>query len=211
MRFVIIGGGPGGYEAALVASELGADVTVVDRAGLGGACVLWDCVPSKTLCTTAEAVSWLEAAPELGLADEDLVGHRNVDLPKIFARITWLAEAQSRDIEKKMAAAGVRVVRGSGRLDGTRRVAVTMEDGSAEMLDADTILIATGSSPREMPSAQPDGVRVLNARQVYDLEGVPEHLIVVGSGATGAEFAHAFNRLGAQVTLVCSRDHVLPT
>jgi len=210
MQIVVIGGGPGGYEAALVAAELGAEVTVVDRSGLGGACVLWDCVPSKTLCTTAEAVSWLEAAPDLGLVEEDLLAHRSVNLPKIFARIVWLAEAQSRDIEKKMDAAGVRVVRGSGRLGEPGRVDVALEDGSNERLDAGTILIATGSSPREMPSAEPDGVRILNARHVYELDEVPEHLIVVGSGATGAEFAHAFNRLGARVTLVSSRDHVLP-
>ncbi len=210
MRIVVVGGGPAGYEAALVAAELGAEVTVIERSGLGGACVLWDCVPSKTLCTTAEAVTWLEAAPDLGLVDEDLLERRQVDLPKIFARIVWLAEAQSRDIEKKMDAAGVRIVDGTARFTDARNIQVTAGDGSTQMLDADVVLIATGSAPREMPTAKADGKRILNARQVYDLDSVPEHLIVVGSGATGAEFAHAFNRLGAKVTLVCSREHVLP-
>lgn len=209
MRIVIVGGGPAGYEAALVASELGADVTVVDRVGLGGACVLFDCVPSKTLCTSAEAVTWLEAAPALGLASADNPPRPDVNLSTIFSRIIWLAEAQSRDIEKKLAVAGVRVIQGAARLTDPRTV-IAETDGDDERLDADVVLVATGSSPRELSSAPPDGRRILNARQVYDLEAVPEHLIVVGSGATGAEFAHAFDRLGAQVTLVCSRDRVLP-
>ena len=209
MRIVIVGGGPAGYEAALVAAELGASVTVVDRVGLGGACVLFDCVPSKTLCTSAEAVTWMEAAPTLGLASPDDPPRPAVNLATIFSRIIWLAEAQSRDIEKKLAVAGVRVVNGTARLTDPRTVVVET-DAEDERISSDVILVATGSSPRELPGAMPDGVRILNARQVYDLDAVPEHLIVVGSGATGAEFAHAFNRLGAQVTLVCSRDRVLP-
>ncbi|HJR18817.1 MAG TPA: NAD(P)H-quinone dehydrogenase [Actinomycetota bacterium] len=209
MRIVIVGGGPAGYEAALVAAELGAHVTVVDRVGLGGACVLFDCVPSKTLCTSAEAVTWMEAAPMLGLASTENPPRPSVNLSTVFARIIWLAEAQSRDIEKKLGVAGVRVIQGAARLTDARSVVVE-SDADDEHIAADVILVATGSSPRELPSAMPDGRRILNARQVYDLSDVPEHLIVVGSGATGAEFAHAFNRLGSQVTLVCSRDRVLP-
>ena len=204
MRIGIIGGGPGGYEAALVAAELGADVTVVDRSGLGGACVLWDCVPSKTLCSTVEVVTWMEQAPSLGLTDEQPA--LQIDLPTVFQRILWLANAQSQDVEKKVAQAGVRIVRGSGRLEGPYEIAVD----TGERIEADAILIATGSSPRALGNAPTDGARILNARQVYDLQSVPERLIVIGSGATGAEFAHAFNRLGSEVTLVCSRDRVLP-
>jgi pyruvate/2-oxoglutarate dehydrogenase complex dihydrolipoamide dehydrogenase (E3) component len=204
VRIAIIGGGPGGYEAALVAAELGADVTVIDRAGLGGACVLWDCVPSKTLCSTVEVVTWMEQAPSLGLTTEQPSLH--IDLPTVFQRILWLANAQSQDVEKKVAQAGVKIVRGTGRLTGPHEM--TVDNG--ETVEADAILIATGSSPRALGSAPTDGQRILNARQVYDLQSVPEQLIVIGSGATGAEFAHAFNRLGSQVTLVCSRDRVLP-
>jgi pyruvate/2-oxoglutarate dehydrogenase complex dihydrolipoamide dehydrogenase (E3) component len=131
MRIVIVGGGPAGYEAALVAAELGAEVTVVDRVGLGGACVLFDCVPSKTLCTSAEAVTWLEAAPALGLASNDNPPRREVNLSTIFSRIIWLAEAQSRDIEKKLAVAGVRVVAGAARLMDSRTV-IAETDGEDE-------------------------------------------------------------------------------
>ena len=204
MRIAIIGGGPGGYEAALVAAELGAEVTVVDRSGLGGACVLWDCVPSKTLCSTVEVVTWMEQAPSLGLTTEQPALH--IDLPTVFQRIVWLANAQSQDVEKKVAQAGVKIVHGTGRLDGPHEIAVD----NGERIEADAILVATGSSPRALGSAPTDGKRILDARQVYDLKSVPERLIVIGSGATGAEFAHAFNRLGSAVTLVCSRDRVLP-
>lgn len=203
MRIAIVGGGPGGYEAALVAAELGAEVTLIDRTGLGGACVLWDCVPSKTLCSTAEVVTWIEAAPALGLAREKPT--LEVDLPAVFDRIIALAAAQSSDVDAKVRAAGVRIIDGTARFTGPRTLAVEQE-----AIEADAILIATGSSPREMDTAKPDGERILNARQVYNLEDVPERLIVVGSGATGAEFAHAFNRLGSHITLISSRDHVLP-
>jgi len=204
VRIAIIGGGPGGYEAALVAAELGADVTVIDRSGLGGACVLWDCVPSKTLCSTVEVVTWMEQAPSLGLTTEQPT--LQIDLPTVFQRILWLANAQSQDVEKKVAQAGVKIVRGTGRLVGTREIEVD----TGERIEADAILVATGSSPRALGSAPTDGRRILNARQVYDLEGVPQRLIVIGSGATGAEFSHAFNRLGSELTLICSRDRVLP-
>jgi len=204
VRIAIIGGGPGGYEAALVAADLGADVTVIDRSGLGGACVLWDCVPSKTLCSTVEVVTWMEQAPSLGLTTEQPT--LQIDLPTVFQRILWLANAQSQDVEKKVAQAGVKIVRGTGRLVGTREIEVD----TGERIEADAILVATGSSPRALGSAPTDGNRILNARQVYDLEGVPQRLIVIGSGATGAEFSHAFNRLGSELTLICSRDRVLP-
>jgi len=190
-----------------VAADLGAEVTVIDRAGLGGACVLWDCVPSKTLCSTAEVATWLEAAPTLGLTRAK--PEVDVDLAVVFERVFLLATAQSRDVEKKVDQAGVTILKGHGRFTGPRSLHVE-GDGVDVDVEADAILIATGSSPRVLPTAQPDGERILTGRDVYNLRAVPEHLIVVGSGASGAEFTHAFNRLGARVTLVSSRAHVLP-
>lgn len=207
MRIVIIGGGPAGYDAAQIAAELGAEVTLVERLGMGGACVLWDCVPSKTLCSTAEVATWLETAPTLGLtAAQPPI---EVNLATIFGRILMLAAAQSADIRKRTEETGVRLIEGTATFLDPHTVEVT-GDEPALQIQADAFLIATGSSPRVLPSAEPDGVRILNGRQVYDLTEVPERLIVVGSGATGAEFAHAFNRLGSQITLVSSRDRVLP-
>ncbi len=223
-RIVIIGGGPGGYEAALVAAQLGAEVTVVDRDGLGGASVLTDCVPSKTLIATAEVMTNFDSShEELGIRIEDdtppieqsarVVG---VDLGKVNRRVKRLALAQSHDITASVTRSGGRVMRGRARLEpqqepgGARKVTVTAVDGSAETLTADAVLVATGGHPREIPDARPDGERILNWTQLYDLEELPEELVVVGSGVTGAEFAGAYQALGSQVTLVSSRDRVLP-
>ncbi len=210
---VVIGGGPGGYEAALVAAQLGADVTVVDTEGVGGSAVLTDCVPSKTLIATSELMADLEEAGELGITVAPS-GPGNqapvVDLAKVNRRVKELALAQSRDIERRLTRDGVRVVQGRGRLDGPRRVVATLPDGTEQTCDADAVLVATGARPRVLDSAQPDGERILTWEQVYDLHEVPERLIVVGSGVTGAEFAGAYNALGVDVVLVSSRDRVLP-
>jgi pyruvate/2-oxoglutarate dehydrogenase complex dihydrolipoamide dehydrogenase (E3) component len=207
----IIGGGPGGYEAALVAAQLGAEVTVVDSDGIGGSAVLTDCVPSKTLIATAELMADLEVAPELGLTIPDgAVRDAVVDLSRVNDRVLRLARAQSDDVERRLTRDGVRVLRGTGRLDGPERVVATTPEGAEETLEADAVLVATGAAPRTLPSAQPDGERILTWEQVYTLTERPEHLVVVGSGVTGAEFAGAYNALGMEVTLVSSRDRVLP-
>jgi dihydrolipoamide dehydrogenase len=232
---VILGGGPGGYEAALVAAQLGASVTVVDSDGLGGACVLTDCVPSKTLIATSETMGLLHGSPSLGIripgagglapaaasgagtggpggdAGTLETGPDWIDAPRVYQRVKALAQAQSADVGARLAAEGVKVVRGRGRLSapgspaGTHAVAV----GDQE-ISADVVLIATGGLPRVMPGAEPDGERILTWRQLYDLDELPPELIVVGSGVTGAEFASAYQALGSQVTLVSSRDRVLP-
>jgi dihydrolipoamide dehydrogenase len=201
-RIAILGGGPGGYEAALVAAQLGADVTVVDSDGLGGACVLTDCVPSKSLIETSNAMTLLNRSAGLGIATGGLA---TVNAARLYERITDLARAQSRDITARVAAEGVKVITAHGRLDGPGRVIA----GEAR-IEADAILIATGALPRVLPGAEPDGERILTWRQLYDLTELPPDLIVVGSGVTGAEFAGAYQALGSRVTLVSSRDRVLP-
>jgi NAD(P)H dehydrogenase (quinone) len=212
-RIVILGGGPGGYEAALVAAELGAEVTVVADEGLGGNCVLWDCVPSKALIVAAEAMGWMHKADGMGVHASEVTepDRTYVDFPRVSARVLELGSSQSRDIERRVAAAGVRQMTGWGRLSGPNEVTVTRADGTERTLEADHALIATGSTARVLPFFEPDGERVLLGDQIYDLPEVPERLIIVGSGATGAEFAHAFVRFGSEVTLVSSRDLILPT
>jgi NAD(P)H dehydrogenase (quinone) len=215
-QIVIIGGGPGGYEAALVAAQLGASVTVVDADGLGGACVLTDCVPSKTLIATADMMAALDGAAALGIrADPGPspgtgpgrlgTALATVDAPRLNARVRALARAQSGDVARRLEAEGVEVVPGAGRLAGPGTVAA----GDTE-LSADVVLLATGARPRVLPGAVPDGERILTCRQLYDLDELPPELIVVGSGVTGAEFAGAYQALGSQVTLVSSRGRVLP-
>ncbi|GAA5115294.1 NAD(P)H-quinone dehydrogenase [Alloalcanivorax gelatiniphagus] len=212
-HIVIVGGGPGGYEAAHVAAQLGAQVTVVDTDGVGGSAVLTDCVPSKTLIATSELMAELAGAQELGVNFRDHEGDAAtsiaVDLARVNARVKQLAADQSTDIAARLDRDGVRVVTGRGRLGPDLTVVVATADGE-ETLQADAIIVATGASPRTLPSAQPDGERILTWEQVYDLTEVPEKLIVVGSGVTGAEFASAYLSLGIHVTLVSSRDRVLP-
>jgi NAD(P)H dehydrogenase (quinone) len=208
-RIAIIGGGPGGYEAALVAARLGAQVTVVDRIGIGGAAVLTDCVPSKTLIATADVMTTLESADELGVRSGGEVA--GVDLARVNARVKSLAAKQSEDITEGLIKAGVTVLSGSGRLvDGGALVEVALTGGGTERIPADAVILATGARPRELVTALPDGERILTWTQLYDLDELPEELIVVGSGVTGAEFAGAYQALGSQVTLVSSRERVLP-
>jgi NAD(P)H dehydrogenase (quinone) len=215
-RIAIVGGGPGGYEAALVAARLGAEVTVVDRDGAGGSAVLTDCVPSKTLIATAEVATLAAESGELGVllgsgsADADQATPVGVDIATVNARVKRLASAQSADIAARLERDGVRILRGSGRLDGPHRVVAELTEGGTEAVQADAILVATGAHPRILPEAEPDVERILTWTQVYDLPALPERLIVVGSGVTGAEFASGYQALGSAVTLVSSRDRVLP-
>jgi len=210
-RVAVVGGGPGGYEAALVAAQLGADVTVIERDGLGGSAVLTDCVPSKTLIATAELMTAVEGAGELGVRlREGAVGPR-VDLSRVNDRVKTLARAQSQDIGARLEKERVRVVQGSGVLDGPQAVVVQGGEADGARFDADVVLVATGAHPRVVDSAPPDGERILTWQHVYELRELPQRLVVVGSGVTGAEFASAYNALGSDVVLVSSRDRVLPS
>ncbi|MFD6388698.1 NAD(P)H-quinone dehydrogenase [Nocardia sp. NPDC055029] len=212
-RIAIIGGGPAGYEAALVAAQHGASVTLVDADGIGGACVLWDCVPSKTFIASTGLRTDLRRARDLGITlDAD---QAKVHLPEVNGRVKALALAQSADIRAKLQAAGVQLLSGQGELVGpapglAHRVRATLADGSTEEFEAEVVLIATGASPRVLAGAEPDGERILNWRQLYDLQELPETLVVVGSGVTGAEFVSAYTEMGVRVKLVSSRDRVLP-
>ena len=213
MNIVIIGGGPAGYEAALVAAEHGQDVTLVSHEGLGGNSVLWDCVPSKALIVSAQAMGWAQSAHRLGVriaGDEEVADSSIVDMNSVQDRVKKLAMNQSSDITGKVRGAGVSIVEGDGRLLGPRKVEISSADG-ASTLEADMILVATGSSPRLLDFFEPDGERVFTSRELFDLKELPERLIVVGSGATGAEYAHAFARFGADVHLISSREQILPS
>ncbi len=210
-----MGGGPAGYEAALVAVQYGADVTLIERDGIGGACVLSDCVPSKTFIASAAGRTSVRAAGSVGvMVDPEKVG---VDVSIVHGRVAELALAQSADIRRTLRNHGVTLVDGTAALAHahpgrtSHRVAATAPDGTVTEYTADVVLIATGATPRVLPDAVPDGERILTWRQVYSLPELPEHLVVIGSGVTGAEFASAYTEMGVKVTLVSSRDRVLPS
>ncbi|MDR7301345.1 NAD(P)H-quinone dehydrogenase [Haloactinomyces albus] len=213
-RIVIMGGGPAGYEAALVAAQNGADVTLVESEGLGGACVLYDCVPSKTFIASAGGRASFRNAQELGIDADD--GEVRVDSSVVHGRVKGLALAQSADIRSRVRREGVRILGGWARFVDTTQglaqhcVRAELAEGGHEDLIADEVLISTGATPRILPGAEPDGERILTWRQLYDLPELPEHLAVIGSGVTGVEFASAYTQMGVKVTLVSSRDRVLP-
>ena len=213
-RIVIIGGGPAGYEAALVAAQHGATVTLVDSDGVGGACVLFDCVPSKTFIASTGIRTDMRRASDLGITLDP--EQASVSLPKIHSRVKSLALSQSSDIRARLQTVGVEVLSGTAELTdpllgmAAHQVRATLGSGEQKTIDADVVLIATGASPRIIPGAEPDGERIMTWRQLYDLDELPEHLVVVGSGVTGAEFVSAYTEMGVKVTLVSSRDRVLP-
>ena len=218
-RVAVVGGGPGGYEAALSAAQLGAEVTLIERVGVGGSAVLTDVVPSKSLIATADAAVAIAGAVDLGVqffvSDADGKPHRPqvaINLAAVNKRLLSLARQQSDDMRAALVEAGVRIISGHGRLEDRNTIVVSTSAGGTdfERVEADTIVVAVGASPRELDSAKPDGQRILTWTQLYDMTALPEHLIVVGSGVTGAEFASAYMNLGSQVTLISSRDQVLP-
>ena len=204
MRFVIIGGGPAGNTAATVAASIGAEVTLIERDVVGGAAHLWDCIPSKAMVATGNELTELGHARTMGLD-----AHGVLDVTALRERIAGIERRLRDGTTSLLESQGVRLIRGTGRLVGPNTVVAVTEAGEEE-IPADAILLSTGSQPRLPEWAVLDGERILDSRQAYPPPEIPEHLVVIGSGVTGVEFTHMFSALGAQVTLVVSRQQVLP-
>jgi pyruvate/2-oxoglutarate dehydrogenase complex dihydrolipoamide dehydrogenase (E3) component len=205
VHFVIIGAGPAGTQAATVAARLGVEVTLVERDVVGGAADLWDCIPSKAMIATGGTMSYLARAGGMGLVGVE----GRVDLERLRERITSVTERLGRTTEDILRSQHVELVRGSGRLDGPHRVVAETSEGE-RVFEADAVLLSTGSRPRVPEWAPVDGDRVLTTRDAYPPKELPGHLVVIGSGVTGVEFVHMFSSLGAEVTLIVSRQQVLP-
>jgi NAD(P)H dehydrogenase (quinone) len=206
VRFVIIGGGPAGNQAATHAARLGADVTIVERDLIGGAAHLLDCIPSKTMIATGGAVSFTRRIQGMGLDQVDA----EVDIESLRERVESIKTRLQRAITDLLESQGVAMVRGVARLKGEHEVVVETDTG-VEELHADAIMISTGSRPRIPEWCQPDGKRILTTRDCYPPKEFPEHIVVIGSGVTGVEFVHMFSSFGCKVTLVVSRQQVLPS
>jgi pyruvate/2-oxoglutarate dehydrogenase complex dihydrolipoamide dehydrogenase (E3) component len=205
VRFVIIGGGPGGNTAATVAASLGAEVTLIERDIIGGAAHLWDCIPSKAMVATGGELTELSRSNTMGLQAEG-----RLDVPALRRRISGMEETLREGVTSLLESQGVRLVRGAGRLTGAYTVQAHTDDGEEEF-EADAILLSTGSRPRVPDWTVVDGEHILTTRQAYPPPEIPEHLVVIGSGVTGVEFTHMFSALGSQVSLIVSRQQVLPT
>jgi len=203
-NLVIIGAGPAGNTCATVAAQLGADVTLVERDVVGGAAHLWDCIPSKALIATGGELAELTRASAMGI---QAAGKLDVDALK--HRISSIESHLRTAIEQLLYSQSVRVVIGTGRFMDPHTVAVETTAGE-ERLPADIVVVATGSRPRVPDFASVDGERVLTTRHCYPPPEIPEHVVIIGSGVTGVEFTHMFDSLGSKVTLLVSRQQVLP-
>jgi dihydrolipoamide dehydrogenase len=206
VRFVIIGGGPAGNTAATYAARLGAEVTLVERDVVGGAAHLWDCIPSKTMIATGGAMSFNRRIRGMGLDSASV----ELDSTALKERVDGIVGKLNGNIVRLLDSQRVRMLSGAARFLNGHEVEVTTVDGT-EVLTADAVLVATGSRPRIPDFCTPDGDRILTTRDCYPPKALPEHLVVVGSGVTGVEFVHMFTSLGSKVTLIVSRQQVLPT
>lgn len=206
LRFVIIGGGPAGTQAATSAARLGADVTLIERDIVGGAAHLWDCVPSKAMIATGGRLDAIEESTGMGLD----VAAASVDLERVRERIRGITDRLEHHNRTLLESQGVELVRGTGRLIDAHTVVASSGDGE-RTFRADAVMISTGSRPRIPEWAEPDGEVVLTTRDAYPPKELPEHVVVIGSGVTGVEFVHMFSSFGCRVTLIVSRQQVLPS
>jgi len=205
VHFVVMGGGPAGNQAASQAARLGVQVTLVEDEVIGGAAHLRDCIPSKTMIATGGALSAMRRMPGMGLAD----ARAQLDLEALATRVQMIETRLASAVTELLTRQGVRLIRGQARFVEPHVVVADTAEGPVR-LEADAILIATGSRPRVPSWAEPDGDRVLTTRDAYPPKELPSHVAVIGSGVTGVEFVHMFTSLGSEVTLVVSRQHVLP-
>ena len=205
MRFVIVGGGPAGNTAATYAARLGAQVTMIERDVIGGAAHLWDCIPSKTMIATGGAMSFSRRIHGMGLEQ----ANPEVDVEGLISRIEGIKSHLQQSTTTLLESQGVRLIRGVARFAGTNALTVDTAEGT-EQLGFDCALVSTGSKPRVPDWCFPDGDRILTTRDCYPPKDFPKSVTVVGSGVTGVEFVHMFSSFGAAVTLVVSRQQVLP-
>lgn len=205
-RFVVIGGGPAGNTAATTAARLGAEVTLIERDIVGGAAHLLDCIPSKAMIATGGAMNDMRRASGMGLVHVEA----QLDFEALRARIAGIENRLEGSVTGMLRSQGVNLLQGTGRLLDAHHVEVTEADGTSQVIEADTVVLSTGSRPRIPEWAPIDGRRVLTTRDAYPPPELPSHLVVVGSGVTGVEFVHMFSAFGAGVTLIVSRQQVLP-
>ncbi|MGD1075527.1 MAG: dihydrolipoyl dehydrogenase, partial [Thermodesulfovibrionales bacterium] len=199
MRLVILGGGPGGYVAALKAARLGAQVTVIEKDEVGGTCLNRGCIPTKALIASAEIFHKAKNLAEYGI---ELKGSVSADISRIMERKNKIVSIQMKGIRALFKSWGVNLVEGTGTLVSPEKIALEKKDGTTETLEADRIIIATGSRPAQLPTFPFDGVKILSSDDAVHITEIPKSLLVVGAGVIGSEFACLFSELGTEVTMV---------
>ena len=204
---VVIGSGPGGYVAAIRASQLGKSVAVVEKAELGGICLNWGCIPTKALLKSASVFEYAKHAAEYGVK---LEGGITADFEAIVARSRGVADGMSKGIQFLFKKNKIEVIQGFGKLAGTNTIEVKADDGTTTLVEADNIILATGARSRILPNMPIDGQKIIGYRQALVLPKQPESMVVVGSGAIGSEFAYFYNTIGTKVTLVEYLPNIVP-
>ena len=205
-KLVIIGGGPAGNSCATYAARFGAEVVMIEDQIVGGAAHLLDCIPSKAMIATGGAMAFLRRSEGMGLEHVD----PHIDPSALRLRLEGIRHRLRDSSTSLLNSQGVRIVHGRGSLIDEHRVLATMADGSTEEFEADVVVLSTGSRPRIPDWCDIDQERILSTRDAYPPPEIPQHLVVVGSGVTGVEFVHMFNSFGSEVTLIVSRQQVLP-
>ena len=204
---IIIGSGPGGYVAAIRASQLKMKVAVVEKAEIGGICLNWGCIPTKSLLKSAQVYDYLTHASEYGIT---VSGEVKPDFGAIIARSRSVAEGMSKGVQFLFRKNNVTLIKGSGRLAGQNSVEVEDTDGNKKLWSAKHIILATGSRSKELPNMKQDGKRIIGYREAMNLPVQPESMVVVGSGAIGSEFANFYQSVGTEVTLVELLPRIVP-
>ncbi|GAA4430098.1 dihydrolipoyl dehydrogenase [Pontibacter saemangeumensis] len=203
---VVVGSGPGGYVAAIRASQLGLKVGVIERESLGGICLNWGCIPTKALLKSANVFEYINHAADYGIT----VGDASVDFGAVIKRSRGVADGMSKGIQFLFRKNKIDAIMGTGKVTGKGKVEVTNADGKKETIEATNIILATGARSRELPNLPIDGKKIIGYRQAMALDKLPESMVVVGSGAIGVEFAYFYNAMGTKVTVVEFLPNIVP-
>ena len=203
---IVLGSGPGGYVTAIRASQLGFKTAVIEKENLGGVCLNWGCIPTKALLKSAQVFDYLKHASDYGLT----ISEFDKDFSAVVQRSRGVANGMSKGIEFLMKKNKIDVIQGSGKIKAGKKIDVTDKDGKSTEYSADHIIIATGARSRELPNLPQDGKKVIGYRQAMTLAEQPKSMIIVGSGAIGVEFAHFYNSMGTDVTIVEFMPNIVP-
>lgn len=203
---IVIGSGPGGYVAAIRASQLGLKAAVIERESLGGICLNWGCIPTKALLKSAQVYDYIKHAGDYGVK----VQQAEIEFEKMISRSRGVADGMSKGVQFLMRKNSIDVIMGTGKILAKGKVEVTAADGSKKTVDGKHIIVATGARSRVLPNVPQDGKKVFGYREAMNLPKQPKSMVVIGSGAIGTEFSYFYNALGTKVTLIEFLPNILP-
>jgi dihydrolipoamide dehydrogenase len=203
---IVVGSGPGGYVAAIRASQLGLKTAIIEKESLGGICLNWGCIPTKALLKSAQVFEYIKHAADYGIS----VSEAHADFGAVIKRSRGVADSMSKGVQFLMKKNKIDVIMGHGKIKAGKKVEVTAADGKATIYEAKSIMIATGARARALPNIPIDGVKVIEYRKAMSLEKQPKSLVIIGSGAIGVEFAYVYAAMGTKVTIVEFMPNIVP-